>query len=87
MGKWESRVFCGISKQGGKVVFLTFPPRAFSTAFWGAEFVCVRGLQFSCALVWEARFPYQCETVEGLFPALDGLPFFLQFSQRQIHHF
>ena len=24
MGKWESRVLCGISKRGGKVLFLNF---------------------------------------------------------------
>ena len=31
MGKWESRVLGGISKLGGKVGFLTFPPHVFST--------------------------------------------------------
>src|ERR1700674_1515269 len=29
---WESRGVCGISKRGGKVGFLTFPARVFSTA-------------------------------------------------------
>jgi hypothetical protein len=32
VGKWESRGVCGISKPGGKVGFLTFPPGVFSTA-------------------------------------------------------
>jgi len=38
VGKWESRVLCGISKRGGKVCFWTFPRRVFSTAR-GAGFV------------------------------------------------
>ena len=39
VGKCESRAFCGICKCGEKVVFLTFPLHAFSTAlicFWSA---------------------------------------------------
>src|ERR1700745_1332974 len=32
VGKWESRGVCGISKRGGKVGFMTFPARGFSTA-------------------------------------------------------
>ena len=38
MGKWESRGVCGISKRGGKVGFLTFPARGFSTARRAAIF-------------------------------------------------
>ena len=38
VGKWESRGVCGISKRGGKVGFLTFPPRGFSTARRAAIF-------------------------------------------------
>src|SRR3990170_989580 len=32
VGKWESRVLCGIPKRSGKVCFWTFPRSVFSTA-------------------------------------------------------
>src|SRR5271169_5366780 len=43
VGKWESRALCGISKRGGKVGFLTFPPRGFSTALSAASFAFAHG--------------------------------------------
>src|SRR5258708_11568778 len=51
VGKWESRGVCGISKRGGKVGFLTFPPRGFSTARRAAIFsaACHHAIFFSIA--------------------------------------
>jgi hypothetical protein len=53
VGKWESRALCGISKRGGKVVFLTFPPRVFSTALCAGVIACARALP--CALKRPSR--------------------------------
>ena len=38
VGKWESYVFRGISKHGGKALLRTFPRRSFSTAVAQCEF-------------------------------------------------
>jgi hypothetical protein len=35
VGKCESRAVCGVCKRDKKVGFWTFPPRVFSTAFYG----------------------------------------------------
>jgi hypothetical protein len=48
VGKCESRAVCGICKWGGKVGFLTFPPRVFSTALAGWGAVAIKS--FPCAL-------------------------------------
>src|SRR5437899_3028111 len=45
VGKWESRVFCGIPKRRGKVCFPTFPRSVFSTAVWLARFCALRRRQ------------------------------------------
>src|ERR1035437_2023676 len=44
VGKCESRAFCGICKRGGKVGFLTFPPRVFSTALAGWVAVAIKSI-------------------------------------------
>jgi len=54
---WESRAWCGISKRGGKLGGLSFPPRVISTALtWG--------LGSSSSLGW-ARPVLRARVVQG----------------------
>src|ERR1700728_4065086 len=39
----------------------------------------------SKAILREARFPQNAKAIKGVFPTMDGGPFFGQISRRQIH--
>jgi hypothetical protein len=67
----------GLKKPYGNVLQRTrlWPQRAFQARS-----------EVSKVVLWEARFPQNAKAVKGVFPTVDGSPFFGQISGRQIHH-
>src|SRR5260370_4640259 len=78
VGKWESRGVCGISKRSGKVGFLTFPFRGFSTARRAVLFSAARHHRDLSPLPAKRTFPVPSPSDISWINDTRGLPSLLQ---------